>query len=41
MPQTAKSEPIQNKILAGLPAKEYARFAPHLTAVSLPLGEIL
>jgi|SRR5882724_5089143 len=41
MPQTAKSEPIQNKILAGLPAKEYARLAPHLTAVSLPLGEIL
>lgn len=41
MSQTAKSEPIQNKILAGLPAKEYARLAPHLTAVSLPLGEIL
>jgi CRP-like cAMP-binding protein len=41
MPQTAKSKPIQNKILAGLPAKEYARLAPHLTAVSLPLGEIL
>jgi CRP-like cAMP-binding protein len=41
MPQTAKSKPIQNKILAGLPAKEYARLAPHLTAVSLPLGENL
>jgi CRP-like cAMP-binding protein len=41
MSQTAKSAPIQNKILAALPAKEYARLAPHLTAVSLPLGEIL
>jgi CRP-like cAMP-binding protein len=41
MSQTAKSAPIQNKILAGLPAKEYARLLPPLTAVSLPLGEIL
>lgn len=41
MPQTQESEPIHNKILAALPAKEYARLAPHLTAVSLPLGEIL
>ena len=41
MSQAAKSELIQNKILAGLPAKEYARLLPHLTAVSLPLGEIL
>jgi CRP-like cAMP-binding protein len=41
MSQTAKSVPIQNKILAALPAKEYARLLPHLTTVSLPLGEIL
>jgi len=41
MSQTAKSAPIQNRILAALPAKEYARLAPHLTAVELPLGEVL
>jgi CRP-like cAMP-binding protein len=38
--QTPQSE-IQNKILAALPAKEYARLAPHLELVSLPLGQIL
>jgi CRP-like cAMP-binding protein len=41
MPQTAKSAPIQNRILAALPAKEYARLLPHLTKVSLPLGQTL
>lgn len=41
MPQTAKSEPIQNKILGALPRKEYVRLLPHLKHVSLPLGEIL
>lgn len=40
MPQIARSE-IQNKILAALPAKEYARLLPHLELVSLPLGQIL
>ena len=33
--------PIQNKILAALPADEYARLRKHLTPVSLPLGEVL
>jgi CRP-like cAMP-binding protein len=41
MPQTATPAPIENKILAALPAKEYARLAPHLTPVELPLGETL
>ena len=41
MSQTAKSAPILNKILAALPPKEYARLLPHLTAVTLPLGEVL
>ena len=37
-----ESQPaIQNRILAALPAAEYARLAKHLTPVSLPLGEIL
>lgn len=33
--------PPPNKILAALPAQEYDRIFPHLTPVSLPLGEIL
>ena len=33
--------PIQNKILASLPAKEYARLARHLTPVSFHHGDIL
>jgi len=41
MPPTAKPAPIQNKILAALPAKEYARLSPHLDDVSLPLGQTL
>ncbi|MEP6741020.1 MAG: MFS transporter [bacterium] len=41
MSETASPAAIQNRILAALPAKEYARLLPHLTAVSLPLGEIL
>jgi CRP-like cAMP-binding protein len=41
MSQTAQSAPIQNKILAALSAKEYARLSPHLELVSLPLGQIL
>lgn len=31
----------QNKILAALPGEEYYRLLPHLTPVSLPLGESL
>jgi len=30
-----------NKILAALPVKEYQRLLPHLTPVSMPLGEVL
>jgi CRP-like cAMP-binding protein len=41
MAQTAQTGPIQNKILAALPEKEYARLLPHLELVSLPLGQIL
>lgn len=41
MPQTAQSGPIQNKILAALSTKEYARLLPQLELVSLPLGQIL
>jgi CRP-like cAMP-binding protein len=38
----AKTDPpIQNKILAALPANEYERLREHLTPVSLPLGETL
>ena len=41
MAQTPQTGPIQNKILAALPEKEYARLLPHLELVSLPLGQIL
>ena len=41
MPQTPQTGPIQNKILAALPEKEYARLLPHLELVALPLGQIL
>lgn len=40
MPQAPQTE-IQNKILAALPAKDYARLVPHLELVSLPLGQVL
>jgi len=33
--------PFQNSILAGLSREAYARFAPHLEAVSLPVGQVL
>lgn len=36
-----ESNHIRNRILAALPPDEYARLLPHLTAVSLPLGETL
>jgi CRP-like cAMP-binding protein len=41
MPQTTQSGPIQNKILAALPAKEYARLSRNLELVALPLGQVL
>lgn len=40
MSQTAQS-PIQNRILAALPAREYDRLLEHLTPVSLTLGDTL
>ena len=33
--------PFQNCLLAGLSREAYAQFAPHLEAVSLPVGEVL
>jgi CRP-like cAMP-binding protein len=32
---------MQNRLLAALPAEDYARLEPHLTLVPLPLGEVL
>jgi CRP-like cAMP-binding protein len=33
--------PNQNHLLAALPAEEFARLAPHLELVAMPLGEVL
>ncbi len=41
MPQNVVPVPLQNKILAALPAEEYARIHPTLVAVSLSVGERL
>jgi CRP-like cAMP-binding protein len=38
---TFSSRPTQNRLLAALPAAEFARLAPHLQPVALPLGEML
>jgi CRP-like cAMP-binding protein len=35
------NQAFQNSILAGLSREVYARFAPHLEAVSLPVGQVL
>ena len=35
------NQPFQNSILASLSREAYARFAPHLEAVSLPVGKVL
>lgn len=40
MPEAVRTPP-RNKILAALPRKDYDRLLPHLTPVSLPLGETL
>ena len=37
----ALPNPNQNHLLAALPATEFARLAPHLELVPMPLGEIL
>lgn len=34
-------DPRQNHLLAALPADEYARLAPHLEVVAMPLGDAL
>ncbi|NMG73973.1 Crp/Fnr family transcriptional regulator [Aromatoleum diolicum] len=34
-------DPRQNHLLAALPADEYARLAPHLELIPMPLGEVL
>jgi CRP-like cAMP-binding protein len=39
--RAVKPPPPQNKILAALPSKEYQRLLPHLTHVSLGIGETL
>ena len=36
-----KQFPIRNRILAGLPSKEYARILPDLTSVTLTSGQVL
>ena len=38
---TARRTPKQNDLLAALPAAEFARLAPHLERVPLPLGEVI
>jgi len=42
MPLTAKlNPPVENRLLAALPKKEYQRLLPELERVSLPFAEIL
>ncbi|MDT5158027.1 MAG: hypothetical protein QOC99_323 [Acidobacteriota bacterium] len=41
MPRNSLSPPIQNQLLAALPAKEYKRLLPHLESVRLPFMDIL
>lgn len=35
------AKPRQNRLLAALPATEYARIFPHLQLVAMPLGEVV
>ena len=41
MPNKSRPPPIRNRLLAALPAEEYARLLPHLEAVPLPFMEVL
>lgn len=41
MPKKSRPPPIQNQLLAALPAKEYARLLPYLESVPLPFMEVL
>ena len=38
---TKPSGPVENHLLAALPAEEYERLSPHLEPVSFDLGEVL
>jgi CRP-like cAMP-binding protein len=38
---TCAADPRQNRLLAALPAAEWARLAPHLEPVDMPLGKVL
>src|ERR1700722_15726498 len=38
---TAAPDPRQNQLLAALPGAEWARWAPHLESVDMPLGKVL
>jgi len=40
-PMNAPHSPLQNHLLAALPADEFQRLAAHLEGVSMPLGEVL
>ncbi|MEO7014437.1 MAG: Crp/Fnr family transcriptional regulator, partial [Dokdonella sp.] len=35
------ADPKRNHLLAAMPETEWARFAPHLTAVTLALGDVI
>ena len=37
----AADSPVQNSLLAALPAREYRRLAPHIEPVTLTLGQVL
>lgn len=36
-----QTDPRQNRLLAAIPAREWARFSPHLVSVKLELGQVL
>ena len=37
----SKRGPLRNRLLAGLPRREYARILPNLTSVTLKTGQVL
>ena len=41
MPRKSRPPPIQNQLLAALPAKAYERLIPHLESVALPFLDVL
>lgn len=38
---TELTDPRENRLLAQLPDREWARWSPHLEAIAMPLGEVL